>query len=90
MKIEKETIEVIVLTQYYRIEGTVHILPGGRITDFISSRNVENFIPVTNAKIYSTLQNKMLYHTDFLNLNTNFIALLLPKKNVKEVGSSDV
>ena len=86
MKVEKEAIEVIVLTQFYKIEGIVHILPGGRLTDFITARTIENFIPVTDAKVYSTVDNKLLYETGFMNLNTNFVIVILPKKDIKEVS----
>ena len=82
MKIEKEAIEVIVLTQFYRVEGTIHVLPGARLTDFITARTIENFIPVTDARVYSIADDRLLYETTFMNLNTNFVIIILPKKDI--------
>ena len=86
MKVEKEAIEVIILTQNFRVEGTIHILPGGRLTDFITARTIENFIPITEAKIYSITSADLLYQTNFMNINTNFVILILPKRDIKGVN----
>jgi hypothetical protein len=86
MKIDKEKVEVIIYLSNCKIEGTVHIPQGGRLTDFINVPN-KNFIPVTDAKITSIDKtNQFAYNVNLVQINKNFIQTLFPRSAV----SSDI
>ena len=82
MKIYKEKVDVVIYLSNCRIEGTIHIPQGGRLTDFINVQN-KNFIPVTDAKITSTdTPQKFAYNVNLLQVNKDFIQTLFPKDAV--------
>jgi hypothetical protein len=56
MKIKKEKVRVKAVTNSAIIIGYVHIIPGGRISDYITSQ-VNKFIPVTEADVYPINNN---------------------------------
>lgn len=86
MRIDKEKVEVVIYLSNCKIEGTIHIPQGGRLTDFINVPN-KSFIPVTNAKITSTDKtNQFTYNVKLLQVNKAFIQTLFPKDSV----SSDI
>ena len=80
MKAERDIVNVAILTEQYKLVGNIHIVPGGRITDFLVSKSGGNFIPVTDVKIFSTRDEKLILETKFLTVNSNFIIMLYPLK----------
>ena len=56
MKVQKQKVKVKIVTHSATIIGHIHIMPGGRISDYIISR-VNKFIPVTEADVYPTNNN---------------------------------
>ncbi len=78
MKAERDVIKVVIITEHHKLVGDIHIVPGGRITDFLSSKAGGNFIPITNVKVYSIGDEKLLMETNFITVNSNFIVLLYP------------
>lgn len=80
-QIDRDRVEVIIFTPQYRIEGKIHILPGGRITDFVNADSTY-FIAVTQAKIYSSTprEEEPLYEKDFLALNKEYVIVMIPKE----------
>lgn len=83
LKVEKVKIEAVLYTQQLRIEGEVYTPKGTRFTDFMNAepryQTRHDFIPVTNSKVYSLSEDKLLYETSFLNVNKNFIVIASPK-----------
>ena len=83
LKVEKTKIEAVLYTQQLRIEGEVYTPKGTRFTDFMNAeprfQTRYDFIPVTNSKVYSLSEDKLLYETSFLNVNKNFIVIASPK-----------
>lgn len=83
LKVEKTKIEAVLYTQQLRIEGEVYTPKGTRFTDFMNAepryQTRHDFIPVTNSKVYSLSEDKLLYETSFLNVNKNFIVIASPK-----------
>lgn len=79
-KISRDKIGVVIFTLQYRIEGEIHVPPGGRITDFVNIPQT-NFIAVTSARIYRATQKgeEPLYKKDFLALNKEYIIIISPK-----------
>jgi hypothetical protein len=78
MKVERDLVKVTIITEQYKLIGTIHVVPGGRVTDFLASRVAGNFIPVTDVKVYSAKEDKMIFETRFLTVNVNAITLLYP------------
>jgi hypothetical protein len=78
MKAERDLVKVAILTPDHKIVGTIHVVPGGRVTDFLASRVAGNFIPVTDAKVHSAKDDRLIFETKFLTINANFIVLLYP------------
>jgi len=83
LKMQKAKIEAALYTQHLMIEGEVHIMEGERFTDFMNAeprfQTRHDFIPVTNSKVYSLSEGKLLYETSFLNVNKDFIVVASPK-----------
>jgi len=83
LKMEKAKIEATLYTQHLMIEGEVHIMEGERFTDFMNAeprfQTRHDFIPVTNSKVYSLPEDKLLYETSFLNVNKDCIVVASPK-----------
>jgi len=81
--VKKATPDVIIFTQQHRIEGKAYLLPGGRFTDFMNAPTGLGFIPITDAKIYSLAEDKLLYTVDFLNVNKNLVVLAFPQASAQ-------
>lgn len=72
----KEKIAVIVLTTSYRVEGEMHVVPGGRLLDEINKER--EFIPITNATIYDVTGEHPVVTLDFIAINKRLIVMLAP------------
>jgi hypothetical protein len=77
-KIKKDKLVVAILTQDYRIEGEVHVLPDSRLTDFVNSKTNEDFIAVTHAEIISLSKNMSVSKVEYLAINKSYITLVYP------------
>jgi hypothetical protein len=73
--VNKVPVSVIIQTTDQLIHGKVHIKPEERLSDELNLE--ENFLPVTNAVIYS-LEGKILYQTNFLSINRAQVIWILP------------
>jgi hypothetical protein len=86
LKVEKAKMEAVLYTQQLRIEGEVYILEGERFTDFMNAeprfQTRHDFMPVTNSKVYSLSEDRLLYETSFLNVNKDFVVVASPKNLV--------
>ena len=72
----KEKIPVIILTTTYRLEGEMHVVPGGRLLDEINKER--DFIPVTNATVYDISGETPLDTLDFLAVNKSLVVMVAP------------
>jgi hypothetical protein len=72
----KERIPVILLTTSYRLEGEMHVVPGGRLLDEINKER--DFIPVTNATIYDISGETPLDTLDFIAVNKSLVIMVAP------------
>jgi hypothetical protein len=77
-KIKKNRHFVVILTQDYRIEGEIHVLPGRRITDFANSKTNEDFVAMTNAEIFSLSKNVSISKVEYLAVNKSYINIIYP------------
>lgn len=76
VKAVKEKIPVILLTTTYRLEGEMHVVPGGRLLDEINKER--DFIPVTNATVYDISGETPLDTLDFIAVNKSLVVMVAP------------
>lgn len=84
LRIPKERREVVVFTRNHKIEGEMYLLMDSRISDELNVR-VKEFIPITNAKIFSLSGDSLLFSTDFVTVNKSSIDLVLTKPAPGEI-----
>lgn len=73
--INKQTLNVVIFTKKYKIEGNIHVLYNHRALDILNER--DSFIAVTKAKMSELGDDKKrFYEGDFLALNKNEIVML--------------
>ena len=73
--IKKDAIRTIIRTSCETIEGTVHHRPSNRLLDTLNLGE-DQFIAVSDAKIFSELDGKLLHEADFIAVNKNHITLI--------------
>ncbi|MBM3464651.1 MAG: hypothetical protein FJX76_21350 [Armatimonadetes bacterium] len=86
IRIPKQKKEVIIYTRNHKIEGEIYTLIDTRISDELNVR-VREFVPVTNARIFSLNGDVLLYTTDFVTVNRQAIDLVFT--SLHEVSSQD-
>lgn len=76
VKTSKDKISVIVLTTTYRLEGELHIVPGGRLLDEVN-RN-RDFVPLTNVTLFDPGSGQPVDTLDFIAVNKNLVVMIAP------------
>ena len=72
----KESIRVISATSTYRVEGYLHVVPGGRLLDEVNKER--EFIPITKAAIYALDGEAPLDTLDFVAINKTQVVMIAP------------
>jgi hypothetical protein len=72
----KEKVPVILLTTSYRLEGEMHVVPGGRLLDEINKER--DFLPITNATVYDISGETPLDTLDFIAVNKSLVIMVAP------------
>ena len=72
----KEKVPVILMTTTYRLEGEMHVVPGGRLLDEINKER--DFIPITNATVYDVSGEQPLDTLDFIAVNKSLVVMVAP------------
>ncbi|MHB9118841.1 MAG: DUF6812 domain-containing protein [Burkholderiales bacterium] len=67
--------KIVIFTEHFRIKGSVELLPGARITDYILEAKA--FFAVTQAEVW-TLEGHKVLDTSFMNVNRNHVVLITP------------
>lgn len=67
---------VIILTGHYRIIGSIDLLPGARVTDYLSE--ARDFFAVTDAEVWD-LNGRKISSGAFMNVNRNRIEVMMPE-----------
>lgn len=76
VKTSKDKISVIVLTTTYRLEGELHLVPGGRLLDEVN-RN-RDFVPLTNVTLFDPGSGQPVDTLDFIAVNKNLVVMIAP------------
>jgi hypothetical protein len=72
-----EKTKVTILTSTYRIRGYIDLLPGSRITDFMTG--ARDFIAVVNAEVWELQPGgRMVTSAAFINVSRQHIEIILP------------
>lgn len=77
MYTNKDTIQVMIVTDMFRIEGTLHVLTGSRLTDALNSKS-KDFLAVTEAKIFALADDQLIYTPNYIAVNRDSIACIFP------------
>ena len=75
---EKRECPVVAYTRHHRVEGTMILFQGERLTDKL---NVSDrlFEAIENARVYPLDGGEPLHEVPYLALNKDHVTLLLPK-----------
>ena len=74
---EETRTKVTIFTQSYRIKGYIDLLPGSRVTDFMTG--AKEFIAVTNAEVWELeVGGRQLMAVPFLDVSRAHIQVIAP------------
>jgi hypothetical protein len=82
LRIPKERREVVIFTRNHKIEGEIYLLMDSRVSDELNVR-IREFIPVTNAKVFTLSGDSLLYTADFLSVNKHSIDMVITQPGGK-------
>jgi len=77
MSDSQEMTEVIIYTDNFRITGSIALVAGARLTDYI--REPGHFFAVANT-VVADLHGMELFRSSFLDVNKDHIEIILPAK----------
>ena len=66
---------VVIYTQHFRITGTIALVPGARLTDYV--RETNHFIAVASAVVCDRHGSEQ-FRTKFLDVGKDHIEIILP------------
>ena len=75
-KIEREQRKVAIIVPGFRVEGKIHMLPKMRLSEFVNT--ARQFIPVTQAEVFSSDGSRKLYSCEFMEINRGSIITMIP------------
>ena len=74
---EENRTKVTIFTGSYRIKGYIDLLPGSRVTDYMTA--AKEFIAVTEAEVWELeVGGRQLLAAPFLNVNRDHIQVIAP------------
>ncbi len=77
MPAEQTRTKVTIFTGSYRIKGYIDLLPGARVTDYMSE--AKPFIAVTEAEVWELeVGGRQLISAPFLNVSREHIQVIAP------------
>lgn len=69
--------KVTIFTGSYRIKGYVDLVPGARLTDYMTE--AKEFIAVTNVEVYeAVLGGRQVLTAPFINVSREHVQLVAP------------
>ena len=74
---EEPKTKVTILTSAYRVKGYIDLLPGARVTDFMSE--ARDFIAVTSAEVWELQPGgRQVASAPFMNVGRSHIQIIYP------------
>jgi uncharacterized protein DUF6812 len=69
--------KVTILTSSYRVKGYIDLIPGSRVTDYMTA--ARDFIAVTNAEVWELqVGGRQVLAAPFLNVSRAHVEIILP------------
>lgn len=82
IRVDKESVEAVILTERLKIVGCVYMSADERITDFMES-TVSQYLAVTDCVIYNIDSEKCLDRTSYLCLKKEYITVIYPVNQIR-------
>ena len=77
MQTDESKTKVTILTSSYRVKGYIDLLPGSRVTDFMSE--ARDFIAVTSAEVWELQPGgRQVASAPFINVSREHIEIIFP------------
>ena len=77
METEQSRTSVTILTDTYRIKGTIDLLPGARMTDYMMDS--KNFIAITDAEVWEMAAGgRKVLEAPFIDVSRDQIQVIAP------------
>ena len=67
--------KVTILTATYRIKGYIDLLPGARVTDFMTE--AKSFIAVIDAEVWEIV-GRQVFTAPFIDVNRDHVQIIAP------------
>lgn len=67
---------VVVLTNEYKITGFIDLMPGSRLTDYITS--ARSYFAMTDAVVEDVRTSKAMFRGKFVDVNRDSVVMILP------------
>jgi hypothetical protein len=67
---------VVVLTNEYKISGYIDLMPGSRLTDYITS--ARSYFAMTDAVVEDVRSGKSMFKGKFIDVNRDSVVLIMP------------
>jgi uncharacterized protein DUF6812 len=75
---EETRTKVTILTASYRIKGFIDLIPGARVTDYMSE--AKGFIAITDAEVWElAVGGRQMIAAKFLNVSRDHIQVIVPQ-----------
>lgn len=74
LRIQKEKVAVVVMTERFRIEGEIFLVAGSRLMDEMNRER--GFVPLTNVKVTDLNKTNASDKIDFIALNKESIVFI--------------
>ena len=83
-RVAKDTLTAFIRTAHQIIVGHVYVRPDKRLKDDLNDDG-SRFLPVTDARVYDAVSEKLLYHSSFLLISYAHIVMLSPLEALADV-----
>ncbi|NTV13265.1 MAG: hypothetical protein HGA96_04955 [Desulfobulbaceae bacterium] len=67
---------VVVLTSEYKISGFIDLMPGSRLTDYITS--ARSYFAITEVVVEDVRTGKTMFRGKFVDINRDSVVMILP------------
>ena len=72
---------ILILMKDFRITGSIDLLPGVRISDYLLE--CRDFMAITDAEVWN-LEGRKILASSFLDVNREHIDLIMPEDSVTQ------
>lgn len=87
-RVNKQPIASLVRTNHHLVIGKVHIRPDERLKDELNNSR-ERFLAVTEARVYDTAGEKVLFESELLFVAYEHVVLITPIEVIRNPANLD-